>query len=172
MHVSQQILNVLRAERLAESGHFVASVIHNIHDPLVIGRKPAERKILVLKNSLEPRTFLAPRGIGFVATVAILIINLPSRGLLRRQTKFCVRFAPLNVTAREREDERQYNQTSCHRLKSKSATLSANPSPPPNRVYQPHEFSRSAQLSKRRSFTTPQFTIIDEAHVGGGQASL
>jgi len=90
MHVGQQILNVLWAERLIEPGHFVAAVIHDVRHPFVIGRKPAERKILMLKNSLEPRTFLAPRGIGFVATVAILIINPTSRDLLRRETKFSV----------------------------------------------------------------------------------
>jgi len=43
---------------------------------------------LVLKNSLEPRTFLAPRGIRFVATIAILIVNLTASDLLRCETKF------------------------------------------------------------------------------------
>src|SRR5258708_4819220 len=106
MHVSQQILHLLWAEGLAEPRHFVAAVIHDVRDPLVIGRKPAERKILVLKNSLEPRTFFAAGGIGFVATVAVLVINLPSCDLLRCETKFRVCLAPLNVTARERQHER------------------------------------------------------------------
>ena len=87
VHVNQQILDVLWAERLAEPGHFVAAMIHNVRDPFVISREPAEWKILMLKHSLEPRTFLAPRGIGFVATVAMLIINLTPRDLLRSQTK-------------------------------------------------------------------------------------
>ena len=87
MHVSQQILDVLCAKCLAEPGHFVAAVIHNIRDPLVIRRKPAEWKILMLEDSLKPRTFLAPRGIGFVATVAMLIIDLTARDLLRCETK-------------------------------------------------------------------------------------
>jgi hypothetical protein len=87
VHVSQQILNVLCAERLAEPGHFVAAMIHNVRDPFVVRRKPTEWKILMLKHSLEPRTLLAPRGLGFVATVAMLIINLTPRDLLRSQTK-------------------------------------------------------------------------------------
>ncbi len=134
MHVSQQILHLLRAERLAEPGHFIASVVHDVRDPFVIGRKPAERKILMLKNSVESRTFLAPRGIGFVATVAILVINLTSGDLLRCETKFGVRFAPLNVTARKRQDERQYNQQGGHHRENKAATLSVIPSSSPNRL--------------------------------------
>ena len=90
MHVSQQILDVLCAKRLAEPGHFVAAVIHNIRDPLVIRRKPTERKVLMLEHSLKPRTFFAPHGIGFVATVAMLIINLTARDLLRCESKLRV----------------------------------------------------------------------------------
>jgi len=60
----------------------------------------------MLKDSLEPRTFFAAGGIGFVAAVAILIVDLTAGGLLRIQAKFGVGLAPFSVTASVRQQRR------------------------------------------------------------------
>ena len=93
MQVGQQIRDVLRAELLAITGHFVAAHPDDVGDPLVVGRQTAEGKILAPEDSLEPGAFLAARGIGFVAAVALGSIDPAARGLLRIQTELGVRLA-------------------------------------------------------------------------------
>lgn len=98
MQIGQQIRDVLRAELLAITGHFVAAHPDDVGDPLVVGRQTAEGKIFVLEDSLETGAFLAAGGIGLVAAVALDSVDPAPRSLLRIQTKLCVRFAAFDVT--------------------------------------------------------------------------
>ena len=52
MHVSQQILNVLWAQRLAVARHLVAAESDDVGHAFIVGGQPAQRKIFVLEDSL------------------------------------------------------------------------------------------------------------------------
>ena len=61
VQVSNQLFNLLVAHDLAETFHFGSPVLDDIDDTVVIGRQPAQRKILILKHALEAGTLLAMR---------------------------------------------------------------------------------------------------------------
>ena len=64
MQIREQILNVLRVQRLAVARHFVAAEANDIGDALVVRRQSAQRKIFVLEDSLERWALFPPGGVG------------------------------------------------------------------------------------------------------------
>src|SRR5580658_1608294 len=97
MQIREQILSVLRTERLAVAGHFVAAEANDVGYALIVGRQPAQRQISVLEDSLERRALLAAGGICFMAPVALGVVDLTASGLLRVETEFDVGLAALYV---------------------------------------------------------------------------
>lgn len=90
VQVREQILNILRAQSLAIARHIRPAIANDVADALVIRRQPAERKILMLKCALQAGPLLALRGIRPVAAVAVVIVDLASRSLLRIEAEFGV----------------------------------------------------------------------------------
>jgi len=103
VHVSQQVLDLLVGHDLAEAFHFGAAVLDDVGDAVVVGGESAEWKILVLENALHAGTFFAAGGIGFVAAVAIIVVEFAARGLLRVEAEFGIGLAPLDIAGSEGE---------------------------------------------------------------------
>jgi len=99
MHICQQVLQIVIAERLAEPRHLFATQTHDVSDALIVGREPAQRQILILEYPLQTGSLFAARRVGFVAAVAVLIVNFSAGSLLRIQPQLRVRFSPLNIAA-------------------------------------------------------------------------
>jgi hypothetical protein len=57
----------------------------------------------MLENALQSRTLFPLRGIWTVTTVAVVVIDLAPRSLLRVEAKFSVRFATLHIATRQRQ---------------------------------------------------------------------
>ena len=101
MQIRQQVLNILRTQRLAIARHFVAAESDDVGDALVIGGQSAQRKIFMLENSFKPRAFFAVEWNRLMAAVAVGIVNFASSGLLRIQAKFGIRLAALDIATKE-----------------------------------------------------------------------
>src|SRR5579864_5245049 len=101
MQICQQILQVLRAEFLAEAGHLTAPQTNDIADPLIGGRQPTQRKVFALIHAFQTGALLASRGIRLVAAATLCIVNLPPRRLLRVQSEFGVGFPSLHIAGNQ-----------------------------------------------------------------------
>lgn len=101
---------------LAETFHFGAAILDDVGDTVVVGGESAERKILVLENAFHARAFFAAGGIGFVAAVAIVVVELAAGGLLRVEAEFGVGLAALDIAGREGEKgQDRYNHRDTRR---------------------------------------------------------
>src|SRR5579864_1802955 len=97
MQICQQILQVLRAQFLAEAGHLTAPQTNDIADPLIGGRQPTQRKIFALIHAFQTGALLASRGIRLVAAATLRIVNLSPGRLLRVQPELRIGFAPFHI---------------------------------------------------------------------------
>ena len=64
MQIGEQIIDLLIAEHVAETLHFVAPHANDVFDSVVIGGHAAGRKVVSLKQSPQARSLALPRGIG------------------------------------------------------------------------------------------------------------
>ena len=103
MHIRQQIIEILLAQRLTIAGHFLASQPNDVAHPLIVRRQPADGKIFVPENSLQPRSFLAASRVRLMAAVAVIVVDFAPNRLLRVQAKLGIRLAPLDVTTGEED---------------------------------------------------------------------
>ncbi len=109
MQISQQIIDLLITEHVAESLHLVAAHANDVFDSVVIGRHTTGRKIVSLKQPSQAGPLAFARGIGRVAAITIFVVNVPPCRLSRRQSKFGIALAALNVASTtEYEQEREY----------------------------------------------------------------
>ena len=99
MQVRQKIVDLLLIENLGIARHFVAAETNDVRDAIIIGGYPAHRQILLLKDALHPRTLPSSRRVRCMAAVAVVVINVPARDLLRVEPEFGIALAPLNVAA-------------------------------------------------------------------------
>jgi len=86
VQVCQQIIDLLVSEHVAEAIHFVPPHADDVAGAVVIGRHTAGREIWLLEHAFQTRSLPLSRRIRRVAAVTILIIDVPSRGLLRAQS--------------------------------------------------------------------------------------
>ena len=93
MHISQQILHVLRTQYLAVTRHILAAATNDFSDAIVIRWKAGLREILMLKDALQARPFFPFGRIRTVAAIAIIVVNLAPCSLLRVQSEFGIRFS-------------------------------------------------------------------------------
>jgi hypothetical protein len=98
MQVRQQIVNLLLREFLAVTWHFVSAEDNQITSALIVSRHSTHGKVLSLKNALQAGAFSLVRRISFVTSIAILIVDVPARGLLRIERKLGISFSTLNFT--------------------------------------------------------------------------
>jgi hypothetical protein len=103
VQIRQQVVDLLLAEDLGVARHFVAAETNDVGDPVIIGGHPAHRQILPLEHAFHAGPLPSSRRVRRMATVAIAVINLAPRGLLRIESEFGVALAALHVTASERE---------------------------------------------------------------------
>jgi hypothetical protein len=149
VHVGQKILNLLLAQGLAVAWHSVAPPANNDRDSLVIRRKSAQRKVLMLENALQSRTFLALGGIRLMAAVALRVVDFSPGNLLRIQPKFRIRLPPLHIASRRHEHSQPQEQTGKSQVQSPmtqtQAHKSHDPPPFPNQIclhFQPYNNRR------------------------------
>lgn len=95
MQIRQQIVDLLLAEHVAESFHLVATQANDFAYALVIGGHAAHAEVRLLENALQAGALASARRVRRVAAVAVLVIDVPSRSLLRIQAQFGVAFAAL-----------------------------------------------------------------------------
>ena len=112
VHVSQQVLHILRGQYLTVSRHIRTAVADNVGHALVVGRQTGLRKKFILEHTLQSRTFFPPRRIRPVTAVAVVVVDPASSGLLRTEPEFRVLFAPLYITTRECGERKAGNQPS------------------------------------------------------------
>ncbi len=72
-------------------------------DALVVGRHPADRQKLLLEYPLKAWTLLVAPRIGLVAAITIIVIDLATGGLLRRQPEFGIALTALHIAARKND---------------------------------------------------------------------
>src|SRR5215472_11057223 len=111
MQVCQQVPDLLLVEDLAEPRHLRAAVKHDIAHAVIVGGHPADRQILLQKHALQTGAFLVPARVGFVTTVAVVVVDFAAGSLLWRETKFGVAFPALHVAGGRAEQHRE-NQKS------------------------------------------------------------
>src|SRR5215471_11112308 len=114
VHIRKQILHLLIAQNLAEAFHFAAAMQDDVSHAFVVDGKAADHHVLAPVDPFQARAFLAARGVGLVAAVAVVVINLATRALLGVQTEFSVGFATLDVASGNKE-RNQYRDTEAQR---------------------------------------------------------
>src|SRR6266536_3430302 len=101
VHVDEQVLDLLIGHDLAEAFHFAAPVLDDVADAGVVGRQSAQGQVLLLEDALQAGALLSTRGVGFVAAIAVIVVELSARTLLRIQSEFSVGFTALSVASGE-----------------------------------------------------------------------
>ena len=99
VQVSYKVLDLLIGEHILETLHLAAAQANDVGNPLIVRRQAARRKIGFLKHMLQAWPMTFPRGIGGMAAVAILVIEVASGPLPRVEAELGVRpssfdFAP------------------------------------------------------------------------------
>ena len=155
VQIREQILDVLRIERLAVARHFITTEPDDIGDALVVGGQAAQGKIFVLEHSLQSRAFLAAGGIWLMAAVAAVVVNSASGGLLRVEAEFSVGLAGLDVAREDRNQSQQSN----HRSEKESLATSPHEMTHPSKIVQFHEPSLDRAIRGAAS----RFTIIRQS---------
>src|SRR5882672_204929 len=110
MEVGQKVLDLRLGHDLTKPWHHIATCKNHIADALVVGGHSALRQILSFENALEAAAFLVARGIGFMAAVAMLIVEPAPGGLLWSQSKLGVALAALHVAGAGEENQ----DAECH----------------------------------------------------------
>lgn len=96
-------------ENLAEARHLCSSVANDISDPIIVGGQSALGKIGLAEYSLQARALAPAIGIRRMATIATVVVDPATCGLLGAESKFGVAFAALQIAAAERERKRHEN---------------------------------------------------------------
>ena len=99
MQICKQIIDLLIAEHVAESLHLVAAHANDVFDPVVIGGHTTGRKVVSLKQPPQAGSLALPRGIGRVTAITIFVVNMAPCRLSRRQSKFGIALAALDVAS-------------------------------------------------------------------------
>src|SRR5262245_26212245 len=97
MQVREQVIDLLLREHISEALHLTAAEPNDLRSPVVVCRHTAHLQILSRENTLQRRTLSLAGGVSRVATVAILIVHVPSGGLLRSQTQFSITFPAFHL---------------------------------------------------------------------------
>jgi hypothetical protein len=109
MQVGEQVIDLFVIEHVAKAFHFVAAHADDILDTIVVGRHPAGRQVVPFEQTPQTWPLALPRRIRRVAAIAILVVDMPPRGLARRQAELGITFATLNfASARQREQKDNY----------------------------------------------------------------
>src|SRR5882757_3634478 len=103
MQICKQIFDLLIAHHTPETFHLAAPVFHNLSDTFVISRQAAHRQVLLFEDTLQRRPLLPPRRVRLVTAIAIVVIKLSPRDLLRVEAKFSVGFPTLNLAPHKRQ---------------------------------------------------------------------
>jgi len=83
VHVRQQIVDLLLGKYLAIGRHFAAAVLDDFADPIIIGWKSTHFQIWSPENTFQRWPLFVSRGIGFVASSTIIVVQPSTRRLLR-----------------------------------------------------------------------------------------
>jgi hypothetical protein len=106
VQIGQQVVDLLLSENLGVAGHLVAAETDHVGDAVVVGGHAAHGQILPAEDTFHAGTLPSARRVGRVAAVAIVVIDPAASDLLRIESEFGVALAPLDVTARERQQTR------------------------------------------------------------------
>jgi len=74
VHVGEQVIDLLLSHHLAVSWHLVAAHANDVAHAVIIGGHSAQWHVLPLEKTLHRRALAPARGIGSVATVAVIVI--------------------------------------------------------------------------------------------------
>src|SRR5215475_14642434 len=96
MQIRQQIVNLLWGQLLLIRRHLVPAIENQVPRPLVICWHPADCKVIPMKNSLQARPFPFSGRVRLVAAIAILVVDMPARSLLRIEAKLGIALAALS----------------------------------------------------------------------------
>ena len=99
MQIRQQIVYLLLSQDLAETWHLIATEANDVGDAIIVGRHPAHRKILPLKNAFHTRSLTPPGGVRRMTAVAIIVVDMTPSDLLSIQTEFRVALTPFCLAA-------------------------------------------------------------------------
>ena len=99
MQVGEQVIDLLVTEHVAETFHLVPSHADDIFDSVVIGGHPAGGQVVSFEQPLQTWSLALPRRIRRVAAVAILVVDMPARGLARRQAELGITLSALNFAS-------------------------------------------------------------------------
>ena len=99
MQVCEEIVDLFVGEHVAEAVHFVSPHANDVPGAVIICRHTARLEVLLLEHASQAGPLPLSRRIRRVAAIAILIVNMPPRGLLRAQSQFCIASAPLDFTS-------------------------------------------------------------------------
>ena len=83
MQIGEQIVDLLVGQYIAEAVHLVSADADDVAHPRVVGWHAAHAEIRLLENALQTWSSSSARGVCRMATVAVLVVDVASSGLLR-----------------------------------------------------------------------------------------
>ena len=99
MQIRQQIIDLLLREHLSVPWHLVTAITDHVRCPVVIRRHSAAGEILAFERTLKAWALAFPGRIGRVTAIAILVVDVAARSLLRSEGEFCVASSALDFAA-------------------------------------------------------------------------
>jgi hypothetical protein len=122
MQIGQQIVNLLIREHVAETVHFVSSHPNDVSRPLVVRGHAARWKIVSFEQAFQARALPLLRGIGGMAAVAILVVDVSSGGLPRSESEFGIASAPLDVASSTEHEQKHGSANLRHGIRAADLT--------------------------------------------------
>jgi len=99
VQVSEQIIDLLLRENLAEALHLITSVKNDVGGAGIVRRHSTHSKVLPLKNTFEARPLALAGRVRGVAAVAILVVDVAPGNLLRVEAQLCVALSAFHFAA-------------------------------------------------------------------------
>ncbi len=159
MHVGEQVLYLLLIENLAIGGHLAAPEANDLSDTLIVGGESALGQVLLLEDAFQPRPLLSMARVGFVALVAVAVVDAPTGCLLWIESKLCVGLAHFGVATepqREQGDETAQDDRQPPVLKTASSLSFHNAS---QRLHTPDDQSYAIPMRSTPTYNNRAATM-------------
>jgi hypothetical protein len=106
VQVGEKIINLLLCEYLFEALHFAPAEANDVAHTFVISRKATLGQVLLLEHSFDAGSLAAAIRIRCMTSVAMLIVDVATRCLLRSQPKLGVASPALDFATGKRETKK------------------------------------------------------------------